>query len=154
MSIQTVAGDSVETTNYSVVRVRQDVGRQSSVGGIVTSKILNGRNNIVYGADYTYSTSKMFHDKNLIVSGAFAQSQTSDSVNNHNSSYSFSISYPNDVIEYDFGFYAPSISPIHTTVSEIDLENPFPAQLNIINSVNAITMVNNINYHYYFAFIS
>jgi len=102
MSIQTAAGDSIETTNYSVVRVRQDVGRQSSVGGIVTSKILNGRNNIVYGADYTYSTSKMFHDKNLIVSGTFAQSQTSDSVNNRNSSYSFSISYPNDVIEYDF----------------------------------------------------
>ena len=56
----------------------------------------------------------------------------------------------NNVIEYDFGYYAPAISPIHTTVSEIDLGNPFPAQLSIINSVSAISMVNNINYHYYF----
>ena len=101
MSIQTAAKDSVETTNYSVVRVRQDIGRQSSVGAIVTSKILNGRQNLVYGADFTYSTSKIFHDKNLIINGTFAQSQTSDSVNNINSSYRFSLSYPNDLIEYD-----------------------------------------------------
>ncbi len=101
MSIQTIAKDSIETTNYSVVRVRQDIGNQSSVGGIVTSKLLNGRRNVVYGADFTYSTSKIFNDKNLIINGAFAQSQTSDSVNNTNSSYSFSLSYPNDIIEYE-----------------------------------------------------
>ena len=101
MSIQTIAKDSVETTNYSVVRVRQDIGRQSSVGGIVTSKLLNGRHNIVYGADFTYSTSKIFNNKNLIINGAYSQSQTSDSLNNRNSSYSFSLSYPNDWIEYD-----------------------------------------------------
>ena len=101
MSIQTIAKDSILTTNYSVVRVKQDIGNQSSVGGIVTSKFLNGRHNVVYGADFTYSTSKLFNDKNLIINGAFAQSQTSDSVNNTNSSYSFSLSYPNDIIEYD-----------------------------------------------------
>lgn len=101
MSIQTVTKDSILTTNYSVLRVRQDIGQQSSVGAIVTSKFLNGRQNIVYGADFTYSTSKIFHDKNLIINGSFAQSQTSDSVNNSNSSYNFSLSYPNDWIEYD-----------------------------------------------------
>ncbi|MCD6596907.1 MAG: carbohydrate binding family 9 domain-containing protein [Bacteroidales bacterium] len=101
MSIQTIAMDSIETTNYSVVRVRQDIGRQSSVGGIVTSKMLNGKHNIVYGADFTYSTSKIFNNKNLIINGAFSQSQTSDSINSINSSYSFSLSYPNDWIEYD-----------------------------------------------------
>jgi len=101
MSIQTVAKDSIETTNYSVVRIRQDIGRQSSVGGIVTSRLLNGRQNIVYGGDFTYSTSKIFRDKNLIINGAYARSQTSDSVNNRNSSYSFFLSYPNDLIEYD-----------------------------------------------------
>jgi len=101
MSIQTTAKDSIETTNYSVVRVRQDIGRQSSVGAIVTSKLLNGRQNIVYGADFTYSSSKIFNNKNLIINGTFAQSQTSDSINNRNSSYRFSLSYPNDWIEYD-----------------------------------------------------
>jgi len=101
MSIQTMAKDSILTTNHSVVRVRQDIGRQSSIGGIVTSKILNGRQNIVYGADFTYSTSKIFGDKNLIINGSFAQSQTSDSLNISNSSYNFSLSFPNDWIEYD-----------------------------------------------------
>ena len=101
MSIQTIAKDSIETTNYSVFRVRQDVGRQSSVGAIVTSKFLNGRHNIVYGADFTYSTSKIFKNKNLIINGSFAQSQTSDSINNRNSSYRVSLSFPNDWIEYD-----------------------------------------------------
>jgi len=101
MSIQTVEKDSIETTNYSVVRIRQDIGRQSSVGAIVTSKLLNGRQNIVYGGDFTYSTSKIFRNKNLIIDGTYARSQTSDSLNNSNSSYSFSLSYPNDLIEYD-----------------------------------------------------
>ncbi len=101
ISIQTKGIDSSLTTNYSVARVRQDIGRQSSVGGIITSKILNGRQNIVYGADFTYSTSKIFNNKNLIVNGSFSQSFTSDSVNNRNSSYSFALSFPNDWIEYD-----------------------------------------------------
>jgi len=102
MSIQTAAKDSILTTNHSVIRVRQDIGNQSSVGAIVTSKMLNGRQNIVYGADFTYSTSKVFGNKNLIINGSVAQSQTSDSVNISNSSYNFSLSFPNDWIEYDF----------------------------------------------------
>ena len=101
MSIQTTGMDSVLTTNYSVVRLRQDIGEQSSVGGIVTSKILNGRNNYVYGADFTYSTSKIFGDKNLIINGSFSQSQTSDSINLQNSSYKMALSFPNDWIEVD-----------------------------------------------------
>jgi hypothetical protein len=101
MSIQTAEKDSIKTTNYSVARIRQDVGSQSSVGGIFTSKVLNGRQNFVYGADFNYSTSKLFHDKNLIINGSFAQSQTSDSINIRNSSYSVVLSYPNDIVEYN-----------------------------------------------------
>ena len=101
MSIQTTEMDSILTTNYSVVRVRQDIGQQSSVGGIVTSKILNGRHNYTYGADFIYSTSKIFGDKNLIINGSFAQSQTSDSMNLQNSSYKMALSFPNDWIEVD-----------------------------------------------------
>jgi len=101
MSLQTITKDSILTTNHSVVRVRQDIGRQSSVGAIVTSKFLNGRHNVVYGADFIYSTSKIFHDKNLIINGSFAQSQTSDSINSSNSSYNLSLSFPNDWIEFD-----------------------------------------------------
>jgi Domain of unknown function (DUF5916) len=101
MSIQTRTLDSIKTTNYSVIRLRQDLGEQSSIGGIVTSKFLNGRHNVVYGMDFTYSISKAFQNKNLIITGTFAQSQTSDSVNNRNTSYMLFLSFPNDWIEYN-----------------------------------------------------
>jgi hypothetical protein len=110
MSIQTAAKDSFLTTNYSVARFRQDIGNQSSVGAILTSKILNGRRNIVYGADFTYSTSKVFQNKNLIFYGAFSQSFTSDSVNNHNSAYSFYLTYPNDIVEFSAAMTANQIN--------------------------------------------
>ncbi len=101
MSIQTAAKDSIPTTNYSVTRFKQDIGGQSYIGGIITSKILNGRRNIVYGADFNYSTSKIFHNKNLIFYGSFSQSFTSDSVNKRNSAYTLYMTYPNDWIEFN-----------------------------------------------------
>ncbi len=101
MSIQTAAKDSILTTNYSVIRIKEDIGDQSYVGAIVTSKILNGRRNITYGADFNYSTSKIFHDKNLIIYGSFSQSFTSDSINHRNSGYALYMTYPNDWIEFN-----------------------------------------------------
>jgi len=62
-----------------------------------------------------------------------------------------SYDWQNYAIEYDFGYYAPVISVIPTTVAEVHPESPFPMLLNITNSVSAISMVNNINFHYYFA---
>ena len=57
----------------------------------------------------------------------------------------------NYAIEYDFGYFAPVISVIPTTVAEVHPESPFPMQLNISNSVSAVTLVNNVNFHYYFS---
>ncbi len=101
LSIQTADHDSLSSTNYSVVRISQDVLRQSNVGFIVTSKILNGRQNFVYGADFNYSTTKLFGNKNLVINGSFAQSQTSDGINKKNIGYNASLAYHNDIIEYD-----------------------------------------------------
>lgn len=101
LSIQTAELDSVPTTNYSVVRISQDVFKQSNVGIMATSKIMNGRENFVYGANFNYTTTKMFGDKNLVVNGSIAQSQTSDEENRRNLSYHASLAYHNDIIEYD-----------------------------------------------------
>jgi len=101
LSIQTAELDSVPTTNYSVVRISQDVFKQSNVGIMATSKLLNGRENFVYGADFNYTTTKMFGDKNLVINGSIAQSQTSDEINKRNLSYHTSLAYHNDIIEYD-----------------------------------------------------
>jgi len=109
MSIQTAEKGDVPTTNYSVIRVKQDVFNQSSIGIIATQKFTKDHYNRVYGSDFTYSTSKLFGDKNLLVGGSFAISDThtdgvDENLNNDNLTYNLFLSYPNDVIEYDFGF--------------------------------------------------
>jgi hypothetical protein len=109
MSLQTYEKDSIPTTNYSIIRVKQDIFKQSSVGIIATQKYSDKQYNRVYGADFTYSTSELFGEKNLIVGGAFALSKTklfgsNEDFNKDNLSYNVFLSYPNDLIEYDFGF--------------------------------------------------
>jgi len=109
MSLQTGAKDTIPTTNYSVFRIKQDIFKQSGIGFFVTSKYAKDRYNRVYGTDFTYSTSELFGDKNLIVGGALAISETKsneepENKNSDNLAYNFYISYPNDIIEGDFGF--------------------------------------------------
>ena len=109
MSIQTYSKDSIPTTNYSVVKVKQDIFKQSSIGFIGTQKYSSHHYNRVFGTDFTYSTSELFENKNLIVGGAFAVSDTkvfskTDNANGDNLSYNLYLSYPNDVVEFDMGF--------------------------------------------------
>ena len=109
MSIQTYSKDSIPTTNYSVVKVKQDIFKQSSIGFIGTQKYSSQYYNRVFGTDFTYSTSEIFGEKNLIVGGAFAVSDTkdfskTDNSNGDNLTYNLYLSYPNDVVEFDMGF--------------------------------------------------
>ena len=109
MSIQTYSKDSIPTTNYSVVKVKQDIFKQSSIGFIGTQKYSSQYYNRVFGTDFTYSTSELFEGKNLIIGGAFAVSDTkvfnkTDNSNGDNLSYNMYLSYPNDVVEFDMGF--------------------------------------------------
>lgn len=109
MSIQTYAKDSIPTTNYSVIRVKQDIFKQSSIGIIATSKYSDKGYNRVYGSDFTYSTSEVFGNKNLIVGASFAASETKvfgsdENENQDNLTYDVFLSYPNDVIEVDMGY--------------------------------------------------
>ena len=109
MSIQTFAKDSISTTNYSIIRVKQDIFKQSNIGLILTQKYSKNGYNRVYGTDFTYSTTELFRNKNLIVGGAIGASETkifdkNDTKNGNNLSYNVFLSYPNDVVEYDLGF--------------------------------------------------
>ncbi len=109
MNIQTAEKGDIPTTNYSIIRVKQDIFNQSSVGIIATQKFSKDHYNRVYGSDFTYSTSKLFGDKNLLVGGSFAISDThtdgiDEDLNQDNFTYNVFLSYPNDVVEYDFGF--------------------------------------------------
>lgn len=108
MNIQTAGKDDIATTNFTVIRVRQDIFNQSSIGVIATQKYTNEHVNRVFGTDLTYSTSKIFGNKNLLVGGQIAVSETSDDreeiSNDRNLIYNIFLSYPNDIVEFDFAF--------------------------------------------------
>ena len=109
MSIQTLEKEDVPSANYSVVQVKQDIFKQSSVGFMLTQKYTSKHYNRVYGGDFTYSTSQFLGKKNLIVGSSMAISETKvfgeDAPGKEEKlAYSIYLSYPNDVIEYDLGF--------------------------------------------------
>ena len=100
MSIQTASQDSIPSTNYTVLRWKQDVFQQSNIGLIGVGKIEPGRQNAVYGADFRYSTSNIFGDKNFSFGGALAQSYTSDSDIKTGLASRVFVDYPNDLIDF------------------------------------------------------
>ncbi len=101
MVIQTSEKDTIPTTNYTVLRWKQDILQQSSVGIIGVGKFEPHRQNAVYGADFLYSTSNFLGDKNLSLGGAFAQSYTSDAEVKNGSAQRVFIKYPSDFVEFD-----------------------------------------------------
>jgi len=101
LSIQTAQKDTLPTTNYSVIRLKQDVLGQSNIGMIVTAKNSNEHYNYVYGMDANYVTSRIFGDKNLKVGGTISQSITGNESNTNNFGYDAYLSFPNDFVEFD-----------------------------------------------------
>ena len=100
MSIETAKKDTLPATNYSVVRVKQDVFKESSVGMIAVSKLEPGRQNFVYGADFTYFDSHFRGDKNISFGGAISQSYTSDRIQKTGLASRIFFDYPNDFIDF------------------------------------------------------
>ncbi len=101
MSLQTAAHDAEPSTNFAIIRWKQDIGKQSSAGLLSTSKIQPGRINTTNGADVRFETRKLFGDKNLSAGAAIAGSYTSDASVKTGWAHRIFVSYPNDFIEYD-----------------------------------------------------
>jgi len=100
MSIETAGKDTLPATNYSVVRVKQDVFKESSVGIIAVSKLEPGRQNFVYGTDFTYFNSHYRGDNNISFGGAVAQSYTSGRTQKSGLASRLFFDYPNDFIDF------------------------------------------------------
>jgi hypothetical protein len=103
LSMQTQAVGDEPTTNYSVLRLKQDVGKQSNIGMIMTAKNSSAVQNYVYGVDANYVTSQFLGDKNLAVGGSITGSST---LNEHRSdvTYQAYLSSDNDKVEFDMAF--------------------------------------------------
>jgi hypothetical protein len=99
LNTQTATSDSAPATNNTIIRYRKDIGRQSYIGGILTSKNNSLISNQVAGADGAFTTSKFLKNKNLVV--AALVSKSFDKGKNDNGSYAwrFFIDYPNDLLD-------------------------------------------------------
>lgn len=98
LSLQTGSKDSTPSTNYSVIRVRQDIGARSSIGFITTSTINGKSSNQVFGIDGKYVTSKFLKNKDLVIGASFGGSITKGADNNKNLTYLLYAEYPNDLL--------------------------------------------------------
>jgi len=101
MVLQTAKTDIAATTNFSLIRWKQDILEQSSFGILAIGSVQEGRFNGTGGFDLLYSTSKLFSDKNFEIGGAIAATYTSDSEVKSGSAHRLFISYPNDLVEFD-----------------------------------------------------
>ena len=99
LNIQTAASDSAPTTNNTVIRYRKDLGGQSYIGAVITSKNNINISNQVGGIDGAYSTSKVFKNKNLVVSGLISKSFDKGKVNDGSFAWRLFVDYPNDLID-------------------------------------------------------
>lgn len=117
LSLQTAEHDGAEGANSSVIRVRQDIFAESTLGVISTQKFSKGKYNAVYGTDFTYNTSRFMGNKNLMTgfSAAISVDQTKNNDQSYpanqnpnkkenGATYHFFIFYPNDLVSFNAGF--------------------------------------------------
>jgi len=104
LSIQTEKLDTIPTTNNSVFRYKYDIGDQSYIGAIITSKINEHFSNLVFGLDAKFSTSNFLGNKNLDVYASFSKSFDDYKTNEKAMALKFYISYPNDFMDQSISF--------------------------------------------------
>ncbi|MEO5581406.1 MAG: DUF5916 domain-containing protein [Saprospiraceae bacterium] len=99
LNIETGASENALSTNNTVIRYKKDIGSQSYIGVIATSKNNSRINNQVAGIDGAYTTSKFLRNKNLVV--AVLASESFDKEKSTDGSYAWrvSIDYPNDLLD-------------------------------------------------------
>ena len=83
-----------------MVRWKQDVLDESSVGILAVSRLESGRQNLTYGFDLNYATSEMFDEKEFEAGLVMAQSYTSDTEDQTGLAHRLFFSYPNDLVEF------------------------------------------------------
>ena len=100
LSLQTASVDSVPSTNNTVFRYKYNIGEQSYIGGILTSRINSNSSNQVVGIDANYTTSHFLKNKNLVFAGLVSQSIDDYKTKNSSLAYRIYCDYPNDLIDH------------------------------------------------------
>src|SRR4030095_7581736 len=100
LCLETGRADSVPATNNTVFRYKYDMGSQSYIGAIITSKINSNKANQVVGIDANYTISKFLKNKNLVIAGLIAESFDDYATKNNSLAYRVYCDYPNDLIDH------------------------------------------------------
>jgi len=103
LNIETGGNDLVKSTNNTVVRYKRDIGSQSYIGAILTSKNNSNISNQVAGLDGAYTTSKFLKNKNLVIAALISKSFDKGRKASNAYAWRFYIDYPNDLIDHFIG---------------------------------------------------
>jgi hypothetical protein len=87
--------DVAPVATMGVLRVRQDVGRESNVGLFGTAGDPQGGESAMVGADATYQTSELFGGRNFLA-GVWGLAHDLDGPGGRASSWGVKLDYPND----------------------------------------------------------
>jgi Domain of unknown function (DUF5916) len=103
LNIETGSIDTIPRTNNTVIRYKKDIGSQSYIGAILTSKNNKNTSNQVAGIDGAYSTSHFLKNKNLVIAALLSRSSDKNKTGNGAYAWRFYIDYPNDLIDHFIG---------------------------------------------------
>ena len=92
-----IAGDTLDPTTMGVVRIRQNILKESTIGLISTLGDPQGRGNAwMSGTDFTFQTTRFRGNKNFLV-GGWGLLTNRDDLSGDRSAMGLKIDYPNDL---------------------------------------------------------
>jgi len=100
MALHTASTEATDAAGFGVVRLKQDIFDESSVGLLAVARRGGGATNATYGVDFRYATAQLFGDKEFVASFALAQTYTSDADDRFGLAHTLSVAYPNDLVEF------------------------------------------------------
>lgn len=103
IDMQTARKDTVQSTNFSAIRVKYDLFNSSYVGFMTTNRFSKDNFSNSIGADFNFSFNDFLDDNNIVFFGAIAKSNELNSLKNSWAG-NFFIDFPNDFIDTFLGY--------------------------------------------------
>jgi hypothetical protein len=100
MALRTEATEVEPAADFGVVRWKQDILEESSVGVLAVGRREPGRTAATYGFDATYATSSLFGEREFAAGAVFAQTYVSSAAHRFGASQRVFFEYPNDLVEF------------------------------------------------------
>ena len=94
--LQTGETPDAPTTNNAVIRYKRDIGKQSFVGALVTSKFNTDLNSQVVAVDGGWNSNEFLGNKRIALEGWFARSISDGQLDSNSTSTGIWFNYPND----------------------------------------------------------